>query len=112
MMETMRVLVLGGTGFVGRVVAERAVGRGWRVTTFNRGVTGSDVPGVEPVRGDREDLDAVASLARRGSWDVVVDTSGYVPRNVLAVARQLEPAVGRYVFMSTVSVYAGWPLYP
>jgi len=53
-----------------------------------------------------------AHVDDRQHWDVVVDTSGYVPRNVLDVARVLEPVAGRYVFMSTVSVYAGWPVEP
>src|SRR5215475_9425431 len=54
----------------------------------------------------------VGALAGRGQWDAVVDTSGYVPRNCLQVAHALEPVVGRCVFMSTVSVYAGWPVEP
>lgn len=54
----------------------------------------------------------VAALAAAGPWDAVVDTSGYVPRNTLDVARALAPVAGRYVFMSTVSVYRDWPLKP
>jgi nucleoside-diphosphate-sugar epimerase len=82
------------------------------VTTFNRGVSNVDVEGVEAVRGDRTVAADVAALAGRGPWDAVVDTSGYVPRNCLQVAHALEPVVGRCVFMSTVSVYAGWPVEP
>jgi len=108
----MRLLVLGGTRFVGWAVVADAVGRGWEVTTFNRGISGPDVAGVEALRGDRTRPDDVARLVEAGPWDAVVDTSGYVPREVLAVCERLEPATGRYVFLSTVSVYRGWPVEP
>lgn len=108
----MRLLILGGTAFVGRAVVETGLPGGWSVTTFNRGRSGGDVVGVHAVRGDRTSPADVARLVELGPWDAVVDTSGYVPRNVLAVAGALRPAAGRYVFMSTVSVYAGWPVEP
>lgn len=108
----MRLLVLGGTRFAGWAVVSAAVARGWRVTSFNRGLAGPDVAGAQVVRGDRNRLDDVARLAEAGPWDAVVDTSGYVPRNTLAVCQRLEPVVARYVFMSTVSVYRGWPVEP
>jgi len=108
----MNLLALGGTGFVGRAIIEAALGRGWTVTTFNRGISASDVAGVRVVRGDRSTVDDVDRLATSGPWDAVVDTSGYVPRNVLAVARRLAPLAGQYVFISTVSVYADWPVLP
>ena len=108
----MRLLVLGGTAFVGRTVVEAALARGWSVTTFNRGLTGDDVPGAEIIRGDRERPADVARAAAAGRWDAVVDTSGYVPRNVLEVASQLAPVAAHCVFVSTVSVYAGWPTVP
>jgi 2'-hydroxyisoflavone reductase len=108
----MRLLVLGGTRFVGWAVAAAAVDRGWEVTTFNRGMAGPDAPGVHAVRGDRTRAEDVARLAETGRWDLVVDTSGYVPRDVLAVCERLESVTGRYVFMSTVSVYRGWPVEP
>jgi 2'-hydroxyisoflavone reductase len=108
----MRLLVLGGTRFVGWAVVAAAVDRGWEVTTFNRGMAGPDVRGVRAVRGDRTHAEDVARLAEAGSWDLVVDTSGYVPRQVLAVCERLEPVTARYVFMSTVSVYRDWPVEP
>jgi nucleoside-diphosphate-sugar epimerase len=108
----MRLLVLGGTRFAGWAIVDAAVGHGWDVTTFNRGLSGADVAGVRALRGDRTRLDDVARLARAGPWDVVVDTSGYVPRETLAVCERLEPVAGRYVFLSTVSVYRGWPVEP
>lgn len=111
-MGGMRLLILGGTRFVGQAVAVAAVARGWEVTTFNRGVSGVDVAGVRPVRGDRGHPGDLARLAGAGPWDAVVDTSGYVPRMVLAACEQLEPVAARYVFTSTVSVYSGWPVVP
>lgn len=109
---TGRVLVLGGSWFLGRWVVTEALRSGWSVTTFRRGLSGSDVPGAEVVRGDRTDERDLRRLAEAGSWDVVVDTSGYVPREVGQVARALEPVAGRYVFVSSVSAYAGWPVEP
>jgi 2'-hydroxyisoflavone reductase len=110
--EGMRLLVLGGTRFVGWSVVAGAVGRGWEVATFHRGLSGPDVAGVRFIRGDRTRAQDVARLAVEGPWDAVVDTSGYAPREVLAVCERLEPVAGRYVFMSTVSVYRGWPVEP
>jgi 2'-hydroxyisoflavone reductase len=100
----MRVLVLGGSVFLGRHVVEAALARGHEVTLFNRGRTEPELfPAVEHRIGDRDGgLEALAV----GSWDVVIDTSGYVPRVVSASAQLLEPRVGRYVFVSSVSVYA------
>jgi 2'-hydroxyisoflavone reductase len=62
------------------------------------------------VRGDRGLVGDVERLVGAGPWDAVVDTSGYVPREVWGVCRRLEGVVGRYVFVSSVSVYAGWPV--
>jgi len=112
-MATMtRLLVLGGSWFLGRAVVDQALARGWEVTTFRRGRSGDDAAGAVTVRGDRTDAADLARLADAGRWDAVVDTSGYVPGEVLAVARVLEPVVRRYVFVSTVSVYEGWPTEP
>jgi len=108
----MRLLVLGGTWFIGHAVAAAAVEAGWDVTVFHRGRTGSPPDGVETILGDRTFAADVRRLAQRGRWDVVADTSGYVPRNVLAVAQTLERVTETYVFMSTVSVYEGWPSTP
>lgn len=109
----MRLLVLGGTQFVGHAIVTDALARGWEVTTLNRGLSGSDVPGAEVIRGDRTQPGDLARLAVSGrNWDAVVDTSGYVPRDVLGSARCLEPVSAHYVFVSTVSVYKGWPREP
>jgi 2'-hydroxyisoflavone reductase len=111
-MVDMRLLILGGTRFVGHAIAVSAVARGWKVVTFNRGLSGADVPGVHVLRGDRTHSADLAELVSAGPWDAVVDTSGYVPREVLACCERLAPVAGRYVFMSTVSVYRGWPVEP
>ena len=100
----MRLLVLGGTNFLGRHVAEAALARGFAVTLFNRGRTNPDLfPEAEKLRGDRHgNLEAL----RGRSWDAVVDTSGYLPDEVAASARLLGGRVGHYTFISTISVYA------
>lgn len=108
----MRLLVLGGSQFIGRAVVADALSRGWNVTTFNRGRSGPDLADIAVVRGDRGERADVERLAASGPWDAVLDVSGYVPRNVLEVAEILEPAVRRYVFISTLSVYEGWPTQP
>ena len=99
----LRLLILGGTRFIGLHMTELALARGHTLTFFNRGRTNTDrFPEVERLRGDRNgDL---KSLAGR-EWDAVIDNSGYVPRHVREAAQLLEPQVGRYVFISTVSVY-------
>ncbi|MFK4184369.1 NAD-dependent epimerase/dehydratase family protein [Streptomyces sparsogenes] len=107
----MRILVLGGTWFLGKTVVEGALRRGWRVTTFNRGQSGRPVPGATCVDGDRTNLADLQRLAAQGPWDAVVDTSAseLAPRDVLAGAEILQEVAGRYVYVSTVSVYEGWP---
>jgi nucleoside-diphosphate-sugar epimerase len=100
----VRLLVLGGTVFLGRAVVEAALTGGHAVTTFTRGRTNPDLfPAAERLHGDRDgDL---APLEGR-EWDAVVDTSGFVPRVVRQSAYLLHGRVGRYVFVSSVSAYA------
>ncbi|WP_199881107.1 NAD-dependent epimerase/dehydratase family protein [Streptomyces kebangsaanensis] len=100
----MRLLVLGGTEFVGRAVAETAAGRGWDVTVFNRG-RNAPVPGTRSLRGDRTAPDGLAALTD-GTWDAVVDTWSAAPRAVREAARLLRGRAGRYVYVSSRSVYA------
>ena len=100
----MRILVLGGTSFVGRAVVERALSAGHEPALFSRGVTGAELfPDVERRRGDRDAGD-YASLAG-GRWDAVVDVSAYVPRHVQQAADALRGSTGRCLFISTGSVY-------
>jgi nucleoside-diphosphate-sugar epimerase len=102
----MRLLVLGGTEFAGRAVVEAALGRGWEVTVLNRGRHRSP-DGVRELRGDRTAPGGLAALTE-GTWDVVVDTWSAAPRAVQESARLLRGRAGRYVYVSTRSVYA-WP---
>jgi len=111
-MAGMRLLILGGTWFLGRALGELALSSGWSVTTFNRGVSASDLPGVQIVHGDREQPEDLKRLAEQGPWDAVIDTIGYVPAQVLTAATALAPVVDRYVFVSSVNVYTGWPNEP
>jgi 2'-hydroxyisoflavone reductase len=100
----VKLLILGGTKFLGRAVVDAALASGHDVTLFNRGQTNPQLfPGIEKLRGDRNgDLSAL----RDRRWDVAVDPSGYVPRVVRASAELLQSAVGHYVFVSSISVYA------
>lgn len=100
----MRILIIGGTVFVGREIAIQAHARGHQVTLFNRGKSDPGcLPEFEQIRGDRDGgLDGL----RGRTWDAVVDTCGYVPRIVEASARLLAPSVGHYTFISSESVYA------
>ncbi|MEU5181122.1 NAD-dependent epimerase/dehydratase family protein [Streptomyces longwoodensis] len=110
----MRLLVMGGTWFLGKHIVDGALARGWEVTTFNRGRSGQDADGVEAVHGDRTSRVDLERLAGHGPWDAVVDTSSseLPPRVVLAAVTALRPAVRRWVHISTVSVYEGWPHQP
>ena len=100
----MDLLVLGGTQFLGRHLVDAALAAGHRVTLFNRGRTNPDLyPDIEKVRGDR-DGDLAGLIGKE--FDAVIDVAGYVPRVVGPSARLLEPNVGRYAFISTLSVYA------
>jgi 2'-hydroxyisoflavone reductase len=99
----MRLLVLGGTRFLGRHVVEAALAAGHEMTLFNRGLTAPRLfPEVEHVRGDR---DGGLGALRGRSWDAAVDTSGFVPRLVRASAELLAGAVAHYTFVSSISVY-------
>jgi 2'-hydroxyisoflavone reductase len=99
----VRLLVLGGTVFLGRHVVEAALARGDEATILNRGRHGPGLfPEAERLVGDRDgDLSALAGR----EWDAVVDTSGYFPRQVRASAGALAGRVGHYAFVSTGSVY-------
>ena len=101
----MKLLVLGGTSFVGRAIVEDALAAGHTPTLFSRGKTGRDLfPDVERRTGDRDAGD-YASLAD-GSWDAVIDVTGYIPRHIAQVADALGDRFGsRYLFISTGSVY-------
>jgi 2'-hydroxyisoflavone reductase len=104
----MRILMLGGTGFVGRHITEAALDAGHDVTLFNRGQTNPDLfPGAARLTGDRDAGD-LAEL-KEGEWDAVVDVNAYTPRRVREAIAALDGRVGHYTFISTVSVYTHGP---
>ena len=106
----MRTLILGGTVFLGRHVAEEALARGHELTLFTRGLHGADLfPEAERLRGDRgEDVSAL----RGREWDAVIDTSGYRPQDVAASAAAVADSGAHYVFVSSINAYPAWPAEP
>jgi len=106
--DRLKILVLGGTGFIGPHQINYALARGHDVAMFNRGSN----PGlfgdrVEELIGNRDsNVDAgLAALAGSRSWDVVIDNSGYVPRHVRDSSELLKGRAGRYIYVSTTGVY-------
>jgi nucleoside-diphosphate-sugar epimerase len=100
----VKLLVLGGTQFLGRAAVEAAIERGHDVTLFNRGQTNPELfPQVEKLLGDRA-VDPIPS----GEWDAVLDTSGLLPGVVRASAEALRDSVQRYLFVSSISAYASF----
>jgi 2'-hydroxyisoflavone reductase len=103
----MRLLILGGTLFLGRHLAQEALDRGHDLTLFNRGRTAPELfPEAERLRGDREgDLEAL----RGREWDAAIDTSGFDPRRVRASAALLAPTTAHCTFVSSISAYGTFP---
>lgn len=103
-----RILILGGTNFLGPAAVETALARGHQVTLFNRGRTRPGLfPSVEKLQGDRDPKKGTGLKAlERGEWDVVLDNSGYFPRMVAASAGLLAPRTKQYIYISSASVYA------
>jgi nucleoside-diphosphate-sugar epimerase len=102
----MRVLVLGGTRNLGHDLVLDLLGRGHRVTVLNRGVTPDDLPhGIERLRADRSDRQALAAALGRGAWDTVVDFTLYNGQDARAAIGLFKGRIGRYVFISTGQVY-------
>jgi len=99
----MKILILGGTVFLGRHLVEVALERGHEVTLFNRGQRNADLfPDLEKLRGDR---DGGLDVLKGRRWDAVIDPSGYVPRLVTDSARLLANATDHYTFISSISVF-------
>ncbi|MEN6408998.1 MAG: NAD-dependent epimerase/dehydratase family protein [Anaerolineaceae bacterium] len=105
----MKILILGGTRFLGRALVEKALACGHELTLFNRGISNPSLyPQVRQIHGDRSsDL----NLLQNDHWDAVIDTCGYIPRVVRETALALQKNVGFYTFVSTISVYVS-PLPP
>lgn len=102
-----KLLVLGGTAFLGPHFVRAALQRGHEVTLFNRGRTNPEMfKDLEQLRGDRDKGDLNALKGRE--WDAVIDTSGYVPGHVTQAASLLKDSVDRYQFISTISVYGSF----
>jgi len=101
--KPLKILILGGTRFIGLHMTAAALERGHTLTFFNRGKTKTDrFPEIERIKGDRDgEIDGL----RNREWDVVIDNSGYVPRHVRASAGLLAPRIKQYVFVSSISVY-------
>lgn len=99
----MKLLILGGTKFLGRHLVDAALARGHEITLFNRGLNNGDLyPEIEKLRGDRsEDLTALQGR----SWDAVIDTCGYLPWQVRTSAELLADAVQHYTYISSLSIY-------
>src|SRR5258705_13733398 len=102
--EPMRLLILGGTQFLGRAIAARALANGHDVSCAARGVTGSVASGARLIRVDRDEADGLAPLAGE-SFDAVVDVSRH-PGQVRRAVAALKSRVAHWTFVSTVSVYA------
>ena len=102
----MKILILGGTKFLGRHLVDAALVRDHEVTLFNRGKTNPDLfPNVETIIGDRgQDVEKLSGR----EWDAVIDVAGYLPRVVRLSAQGLHGRVGRYVYISSISAYAGF----
>lgn len=103
----MKILIIGGTKFLGRHLTHAALQRRHEVTLFNRGkkYSGEKIENVEQIHGDRNaDLEKLANR----SWDVCIDTCGYLPQSVKASAEFLRDAVKRYIFVSSISAYANF----
>jgi 2'-hydroxyisoflavone reductase len=109
--KSLKILILGGSAFIGPALIEIARNRGHSVTIFNRGITekrkgylGDD---VERLVGDRDPDKGEGIKALAGKkWDVCMDDSGFYPRHVKASAELLAPSVGQYIFVSSISAYA------
>jgi nucleoside-diphosphate-sugar epimerase len=107
----MRILVLGGTRFLGRSFVAAALEDGHSVTVFSRGVSGRPLEGADHIIGDRTTPDDLKPLTGH-RWDVVVDTSGFVPTDVGLTALSLRNRASHYIFISTVSAYRDFPTRP
>lgn len=108
--KKLRLLILGGTGFLGPHTVEYAVARGHEVTLFNRGRTDADLfPDLETIIGNRDpQIDEGLSGLEGREWDAVIDNSAYVPRISGASAQLLADRVDHYLFVSTACQYEGW----
>ena len=103
-----RILILGGTGFLGPATVDAATARGHQLTLFNRGRTRPGLfPNIETLLGDRDpNVGEGLNALRNRKWDVVIDNSGNIPRHVTASAQLLAPNAAQYIYISSISAYA------
>ncbi|KEK22172.1 SDR family oxidoreductase [Bacillus gaemokensis] len=101
----MKVLILGGTRFLGRALVEEALKRGHEITLFNRGTNKEVFPEVEQLISNR-DIDV--SLLEGRKWDVVMDTCGFAPHQIKKIAAVLGDNIEHYTYISSISVYKDW----
>lgn len=108
--QKLKILFLGGTGFLGPHTVQYAIDRGHEVTLFNRGRTNNDLfPKLEKIVGDRDPNKGKGLSGLKGrQWDAVIDTSGYIPRIVGASSQLLADQVKQYLFVSTICQYDDW----
>ena len=107
----MKLLIIGGTRFVGRHLVENALARGHEITLFYRGQTNPDLfPSATHLHGDRKTEEGMSLLSGQ-QWDAVIDTCGYEPKVTNLSAQTLKDRVELYCFISTISVYKN-PLLP
>jgi 2'-hydroxyisoflavone reductase len=121
--QPKRILILGGTGFIGPKTIDAALARGHSITIFNRGKREKIQPLAQPVEhlyGNRDPKLPADEANPSGSpvglsqlegkqWDVVIDNSGYFPRHVEASAKLLAAHAERYIYISSISAYADYP---
>ncbi len=106
----MRLLLLGGSWLLGRLIAADSIGRGFEVTVFNRGRGRSPLPDqVHELQGDRTSDDDLRRLATFGPWDTIIDISGKIPALVGRTVRTMADLTSRYVSVSSVAVYRDFP---
>lgn len=104
--STQKILILGGTGFLGPPVVERALQRGHTVILFNRGKTDADLfPNVEKIHGDRERGD-LRGLTNDQRWNAVIDVWANDPAVVVPMANLLAKRTDYYHFVSSLAAYA------
>jgi len=112
----MRLVVLGGTRFVGKAICQAAYRRGYDVVVFNRGKSGPPPRGALAVRGDRTTIADLRALARmvddRGGADIVIDPACYAPSHALMSARILKDVASSYAVISTITAHKDWPAQP
>lgn len=103
--KSMKVLIIGGTRFLGKALVAEAMKRGHEITLFNRGTNKEIFPEVEHLIGDR---DSDLSLLKNRKWDVAIDTCGFAPHQIKKAAAVLGDNIEYYTYISSISVYKDW----